>query len=116
MDQNLDNLKNELLNDHWKHAYNWAGMSIGKLSERYNCSMDDVRHVMARIAQEHPKPKAKANEDTCKTCFAPIVWIGKHPCDPPVIKGVDAAGKVHAVRQSHFVTCPQADQHRKAKR
>ena len=127
MPANLDTLKNDLLNDHWKHAYNWAGISIRKLSERYSCSMDDVRHAMTRIAQEHPPPKSKAKverevspqpsgcrdlpstlnseETTCKSCFAPIVWIGKHPCDPPVLKVVTADGKVHTARGSHFATC-----------
>ena len=113
MPANLDTLKNDLLNDHWKHAYNWAGISIRKLSERYSCSMDDVRQVMMQIAKENPKPKAMPNEGQCKSCFAPIVWIGKHPCDPPVLKVVTADGKVHTARGSHFATCPQADQHRK---
>ena len=55
MSRNLDALKTDLLDDHWKHVYNWAGLSIRKLSERYDCSMDDVRHAMAQIAKEHPK-------------------------------------------------------------
>ena len=39
MPENLDNLKQDLLHKHWLHAYNWAGISIRKLSQRYDCSI-----------------------------------------------------------------------------
>lgn len=114
MPENLDNLKQDLLNDHWKHVYNWAGISVQKLSERYDCSMDDVRSVMFEIQKTHPRPKRNPKKATCKYCDAEIVWIGKHPCDPPVLKGVTADEKVHSFRQSHFATCPYRNEARKS--
>lgn len=70
---------------------------------------------------------------TCRSCGAPIVWViteaGKrmpidrepHP-DGNVIPSVDLDGKVRArvvtapfdgnAWRSHFVTCPNANQHR----
>ena len=109
MPENLETLKQELLNDHWRHRYNWKGVSPVKLAEMYGCSADDVRSVMFEIQKEHPKPKGNPKKATCKYCNAEIVWIGKHPCDPPVLKGVTADEKVHSFRQSHFATCPHSD-------
>lgn len=74
---------------------------------------------------------------SCSTCSAPIIWAqtdhGKpmpvdaepvangnielqqpnDPRDPPVAHVVKAGWGTH---QSHFSSCPNADQHRKAKR
>ena len=64
----------------------------------------------------------------CKTCDAAIIWVktpaGKTmPLDAKTTTWwlIDGGGageavttaKPVAVRQSHFATCPQADQHRK---
>lgn len=110
----LMQLKDDLYKNHWREQYNWHGVSISKLATHYNCSEDHVRQAMIELQQENPKPKATPQKDKCKSCNAPIVWMEKHPFDPPVIKGMDAAGKWHTVRQSHFASCPHADQHRKA--
>lgn len=115
MNNNMHDLKQDLTKEHWKYNFNWTGLSIDKIAKRYNCSMDDVRRIMAAIEREHPKPRRRSKNDKCETCRAPIVWIGEHPCDPPIFKGVDATEKVHTVRQSHLASCPQADRHRKEK-
>lgn len=110
----LETLKQELLDDHWRHCYSWKGLSPVKIAKQHGCSPDDVRSLMFEIQKENPpKPKANHRKSTCKYCGAEIVWIGKHPCDPPVLKGVTADEKVHAFRQSHFATCPRANQARK---
>jgi len=110
----LETLKQELLDDHWRHCYSWKGLSPVKIAKQQGCSADDVRSLMFEIQKENPpKPKeTNHRKSTCKYCGAEIVWIGKHPCDPPVLKGVTADGKVHAFRQSHFATCPRANQAR----
>ncbi len=113
--KNIEDLKTDLTKKHWLDVYNWAGLSIKKIADAYNCKPDDVRFAMAEIAQEHPKSKTRraSNEGTCRTCGAPIVWINKHPCNPKVINGIDGVGKVVKVRESHFSSCPQAKEHRK---
>ena len=73
-DRSLDDLKSDLYRDHWVQRYNWSGLSIGKLAEMYNCTMDDVRQTMAAIATEHPKPKPAQKwrhiefRKPCRTC------------------------------------------------
>lgn len=63
-----------------------------------------------------PKP------GTCASCRANILWIkmaksGKpHPVDPKPFKFVvenQDGGYVAVGYQSHFASCPNADQHRK---
>lgn len=64
--------------------------------------------------------------DTCKTCGTPIVWVvmdtGKRmPVDATTIEkrvvldGKRERGAIRETGLSHFATCPQAAQHRKAK-
>ena len=112
---NLEMLKQDLLDGHWLQRYNWKGLSPVKIAEQRGCSADDVRSLMFEIQKENPpKPKKNRRKSTCKYCGAEIVWIGTHPCDPPVLKGVTADEKVHTFRQSHFATCPRANQARKS--
>ncbi len=57
----------------------------------------------------------------CRSCNAPMFWIksattGKNiPCDVEVIRVVTEAGDVVSGYASHFSSCPNAAQHRKAK-
>ena len=73
-DRSVEMLKNDLYYDHWAHVFNWAGLSIDKLAQMYNCTMDDVRRSMAAIAKEHPKPKPVQkwkhieSRGPCRTC------------------------------------------------
>jgi hypothetical protein len=50
-------------------------------------------------------------------CGRPIVWAklaGRvHPCDPPMLAIIDGDGKIHRGRQSHYATCPNADDFRR---
>jgi ketosteroid isomerase-like protein len=58
---------------------------------------------------------------TCKSCSAEIIWIktkaGKSaPIDAKAIKVFVKSGDgwiLEVGHQSHFATCPNADQHRK---
>lgn len=62
----------------------------------------------------------------CRTCDAEILWVrmedsGKgHPVNPKPVsmvqvteRGERTSGRVISVYESHFATCPQADEHRK---
>lgn len=66
--------------------------------------------------------------DRCRSCDAPIEWaitpkgqrmpldVASHPDANLIIDDggiVRVVGKGHGIRISHFVTCPQRDQHRK---
>lgn len=111
----LETLKQELLDDHWRHCYSWKGLSPVKIAAQQGCSPDDVRSLMFEIQKTHPKPKGNSyGKGTCKYCGAAVVWIGEYICDPPVLKGITADGRWHSFRQSHFATCPRANQARKS--
>ena len=101
------------LTAHWKEEYNWQGLSIAKLAQRYKCSMDEVRTAIAEIQKDNPRPSRQVY-DTCKSCGAPIVWMNRHPFNAKMLKGAAADGKIQSFRESHFATCPNANQHRKA--
>jgi len=55
----------------------------------------------------------------CKTCKQNIHFINSKksgtpiPCNLKKITGVTAKGEIVQVWESHFATCPQADQHRR---
>ena len=51
MSSNIEELRQELLNDHWRHCYNWKGVSPVKLAKMYKCSADDVRSLMCQCTQ-----------------------------------------------------------------
>lgn len=55
---------------------------------------------------------------SCRMCGKPIVWLrtagGKHsPCEPQTVRGFDADGAVHEVRESHFAYCRGVDASRR---
>jgi hypothetical protein len=66
--------------------------------------------------------------DTCRSCGAPILWVftegGKRmPVDAKPASGLvlddpespTPTARIRRVYTSHFATCPQAAQHRKAR-
>ena len=62
MGRHIEELRQELLNDHWRHCYNWKGVSPVKLAKMYKCSADDVRSLMFDIQKAHPRsPKRSKN-------------------------------------------------------
>ena len=61
MGRHIEELRQELLNDHWRHCYNWKGVSPVKLAKMRGCSADDVRSLMFDIQKAHPKPKRSKN-------------------------------------------------------
>lgn len=61
---------------------------------------------------------SSTREDTCRGCGAAIVWIrlnGRwHPCEPRRLQIIDEdSGRLVAGRESHFATCPKADNFRR---
>lgn len=50
-------------------------------------------------------------------CGRPIVWVklgGRaHPCDPALVSIIDADGRIVRGRQSHYATCPNAEDFRR---
>ena len=58
----------------------------------------------------------------CKTCKQNIHFINSKkkgspiPCNPKKITGVTIDGEVISIYESHFATCPQAQQHRTIKK
>ncbi|MDE0401289.1 MAG: hypothetical protein OXL96_26120 [Candidatus Poribacteria bacterium] len=59
MGRHIEELCQELLNDHWRHCYNWKEVSPVKLAKMRGCSADDVRSLMLDIQKAHPKPRRK---------------------------------------------------------
>lgn len=54
-------------------------------------------------------------QDTCKGCGEQIIWIktlaGKAmPCDPKVKTIITSVGQMYRGYESHFATCPKADE------
>ena len=103
------NVKEQLLDSHWRHVYNWDDVNdnvLDYLATRWQCSVAYIKSVMREIEREHPKPKqTHRNADTCRKCGQPIVWIGKHACNPTVVNAVLADESMHSVRLPH--TCQQ---------
>ena len=112
----------ELLEDHWRHAYTWRGLKMDWLLERYEQPREAILSIMREIAHTHPSPEYPLAQTTCKSCGMGIVFMQddqkqkSHPCDPQVRKilgGVDR--KFHEGRESHFASCPDADWWRQKK-
>lgn len=58
--QNLRELKRELIEDHWKHVYNWNDFTervIFLIARRHRCAQQQVRDAMQVIERQYPKPR-----------------------------------------------------------
>ena len=116
----------EELTNHYLSKHNWAGLSIEKLSKRYNCEMNTVWMTMAQIAQKHkrsPKQSEKEDKSLCASprCGMKIMWIKtvaeKNMCvDPGGGVIIDPkTGEVVRGFVPHWVTCKDPDFFRKKK-
>ena len=52
----LEELKDDLLNDHWLEGFGWESVDIPELAETYNCRQSEVQGIMKEIEAEHPAP------------------------------------------------------------
>ena len=117
-------LRNDLIKNHWMWNYTWRGVRLGTLEKRYEVPASEILTLMREIAKEYEPLNAEklakmANSGRCDSCGMRIVWgrqNGKpHSLDPRVLVIVTDAGKVERGRESHFVSCPNASEHRKGK-
>lgn len=84
-----------------------------------NCRAD-ILSVMREIAHAHDPPDERIKTlPRCRSCGMRIVW-GKSlkkekaiPLDPKILHIITAAGEHVSGRESHFVSCPNAEGHRK---
>ena len=116
------------------NKHNWAGLSIEKLSKRYERDMNAVRMAMGQIALEHGKPKSKpsakakpmetkGDKSTCASpkCQATIQWIktiaGEKMCVDPGVKTIidKNTGEVATGFTPHWATCKDPSYFRKKK-
>ena len=51
-----EQLKDDLLNDHWLEGFSWESVDIPELAETYNCRQSEVQGIMKEIEAEHPAP------------------------------------------------------------
>lgn len=113
-----DQLRNELIKDHWLFNYSWRGVKLATLEKMYDVPQADILSMMRDIAHKYDPPNAPDNGCRCRSCGMRIVW-GKTegekpiPLDPPVLTIVTARGEVVKGRESHFVSCPDASGNRK---
>ena len=116
----------EELTAHYLNKRNWAGLSIEKLSKRYERDMNAVRMAMGQIALEHGKPKPKPNGNPKSTCASPkcqatISWIetiaGEKMCVDPGVKTIidNDTGEVATGFTPHWATCKDPSYFRKKK-
>lgn len=113
-----ERLRDDLLKDHWMWAYSWRGVKLEFLEKGYDVPRAEILSIMRDIAHKYDPPNAdKLPNSRCKSCGMRIFWGklngSKHPFDPKVLVIGTAAGKVERGRESHFVSCPNANTHRR---
>ena len=121
MPTRLEKFKDELTKDHWMWSYSWRGVRLDQLEKRYKLPRADILSVMREIAHAHDPPGNQSIKalPRCRSCGMRIVW-GKSlekekaiPLDPKILHIITAAGEYISGRESHFVSCPNAERHRK---
>jgi len=119
MTTRLEAFKDEITKDHWMWNYSWRGLRTDLLEKRYKLSRADILSVMREVAATHDPPDEKVKKlPRCGSCGMRIVWgrseNGKAiPLDPQILHIISAQGQRVSGRESHFVSCPNADGHRK---
>ena len=118
---NRERLREDLLRDHWLWSYTWRGLKLQYLVNTYKVPVKEILPIMREIAIKHdPLNADKLPSSRCKSCGMRIFW-GKlkgeaHPYDPKLLTIGTVTGEMVSGRESHFVSCPNAQYHRKAKR
>lgn len=112
-----EQLRAELLKDHWMWNYSWRGVKLEYLEKAYGVPPAEILSIMRAIAHTYDPPDvAKLPNSRCSSCGMRIIW-GKqsdraHPLDPKILNVLTGQGKLVRGRESHFVSCPNAKAHR----
>lgn len=113
-----ERLRDDLLKKHWTWNYSWRGVKLDFLEKGYDVPRAEILSIMRDIAHKHDPPNAdKLPNSRCQSCGMRIFW-GKlngssHPLDPKILVIVNEKGEYVRGRESHFVSCPNADNHRR---
>lgn len=112
-----ERLQEDLLNDQWLWNYSWRGVTLAYLEKAYRVRRAETLSIMRAIAHKHDPPyAAKLPRSRCRSCGMRIFWgklNGKpHPFDPQVLVIGTDAGTIERGRESHFISCPNAKEHR----
>lgn len=113
-----ERLRDDLVKHHWMFNYTWRGVTLDYLERGYpNVPRAEILSMMRDIAKEHDPPDVgKLPNSRCKSCGMRIFWGklngGNHPFDPKVLVIGTADGRIERGRESHFVSCPNAEEHR----
>ena len=113
-----ERLRDDLLKKHWTWNYSWRGVKLDFLEKGYEVPRAEILSIMRDIAHKYDPPNAdKLPNSRCQSCGMRIIWgkqSGKtHPLDPKVLNVLTAEGKLVRGRESHFVSCPNANNHRR---
>ena len=114
-----DQLRNDLIKDHWMWNYSWRGVKLEYLEKGYGVPAADILTILRDIAHKYDPPDvAKLPNSRCESCGMRIFWGklngGSHPFDPKILVVGTDADKIERGRESHFVSCPNAKAHRKS--
>lgn len=116
-DKRTEELRTDLIRDHWTWSYLWRGLPLEYLEKTYGVPRAEILSIMRDIAHKYdPLDADKLPKSRCSSCGMRIFW-GKlngsaHPFDPKVLVIGDADGNIQRGRESHFVSCPNAKAHR----
>lgn len=119
-DPETERLRDDLLKDQWMWNYSWRGVKLAYLEKAYGVPPAEILSIMRDIARKYDPPNAdKLPDSRCTSCGMRIIW-GKqnekpHPLDPKILNVLTAQGTLVRGRESHFVSCPNANNHRKSK-
>ena len=113
----IERLRDDLLKDQWMWNYSWRGVTLKYLEKAYKVPPAKILSIMREIAHKYDPPNVdKLPNSRCTSCGMRIIW-GKqsgtpHPLDPKILNILTAQGKFVRGRESHFVSCPNANNHR----
>ena len=113
-----EQLRDDLLKDHWMWTYSWRGVKLEHLEKGYGVPSAEILSILRDIAHKHDPPDTdKLPNSRCNSCGMRIIWgklNGKaHPLDPKILNVLTAEGELVQGRESHFVSCPNAKAHRR---
>lgn len=114
-----ERLRDDLLKDHWMWSYSWRGVTLEYLEKGYDVPRAEILSILCDIAHKYDPPEVSDTlpNSRCRSCGMRIFWgrlnDGSHPFDPKVLSIGTDTGELVKGRESHFVSCPNADGHRR---